>query len=178
MSMKRVRCRGGRGRVACVLAMLALAALAADDGFAFAKGERGARSAHADRRGHDGRSGHAARTVSGTDVAHLHLVHQNEAQLYETGFASGALPGQMKAKLTIGSMFKGTCTIHTAHGSITGRGIAKPHGLGRYQSFSGTFAVTSGSGLYKRIHGEMRLYGTFDRRTFAVVVKTQGRLSY
>jgi hypothetical protein len=121
---------------------------------------------------------HTARSLNGTDTAHLHLVRQKEAVLFEEGAAGGALPGRMKATLTVGSVFHGTCTIYTAHGSITGRGTAKPHGTGRYQSFSGTLVVTGGTGLYRHVHGSTGLYGTFDRRTFALVVQTKGRLSY
>lgn len=181
MSRERTRRFTGRGGVACI-AITALTAIASGPAAASARsGHQGRRAdwrAHADRHAHGDNRGRAARTMSGTDTAHLHLVHQNEAQLYEAGTASGALRGQMTAQLTIGSMFQGKCTIHTAHGSITGRGVAKPHGLGRYQSFSGTFDVTSGTGSYRHVHGQMKLYGTFDRRTFAVVVKTRGRLSY
>jgi len=119
-----------------------------------------------------------ARTVGGADTAHLHLVHQHESLLYEEGSAAGALPGRMRARLTVGYVFTGSCTIYTAHGSITGRGTATPHGSGRYQSFRGTLVITAGSGRYRHIHGRTALYGTFDRRTFAVVVQTVGRLSY
>ncbi len=119
-----------------------------------------------------------ARTLNGTDTADLHLVHQDESLLYEEGRAVGALPGQMRAKLTVGSLFTGTWTIYTTNGSITGRGSATPHGTGRYQSFAGTLVVRGGSGRYAHIHGHTKLYGTFDRRTFVVVVQTVGRLSY
>lgn len=121
---------------------------------------------------------HGARTLNGTDTAHLHLVRQDEALLYEEGSAGGALPGRMRAKLTVGSLFSGVCTIYTRYGSISGHGTAKPRGVGRFQSFSGTFLVTGGSGRYRHVHGRTGLYGTFDRRTFAVVVQTVGRLSY
>jgi hypothetical protein len=121
---------------------------------------------------------HAARTISGSDAAHLHLVHQDEMRLYEEGLASGALPGHMRAELTVGSLFKGSCTIYTSGGSITGDGVATPHGTGRYQSFSGSLYITGGSGRYRHARGRTGLYGTFDRRTFALVVQTTGRLSY
>ncbi len=123
-------------------------------------------------------SAHAARTLNGTDTAHLHLVHQDEALLSEEGTVSGELPGRMRARLTIGSQLSGTCTIYTAHGSITGHGTATPHGTGRFQSFHGTLVVTGGSGSYAHVHGRTQLSGTFDRRTFALVVQTTGRLSY
>jgi hypothetical protein len=128
--------------------------------------------------GGHGPAARAARTISGTDKAHLHLVHQNEMVLYEEGLATGALPGRMRAQLTVGSLFTGSCTIYTSGGSITGHGVATPHGTGRYQSFRGSLYITGGSGRYRHIRGRTGLYGTFDRRTFALVVQTTGRLSY
>lgn len=121
---------------------------------------------------------YAARTLDGTDDASLHLIGQREALLYEEGSARGALPGRMRATLSVGSQFRGTCTIYSRFGSITGRGSAAPHGTGRYQSFSGTLTITGGSGRYRHVRGATKLYGTFDRRSFAVVVQTVGRLSY
>ena len=119
-----------------------------------------------------------ARTLNGSDSAHLRLVHQHESLLSEEGAATGALPGRMRAELTIGSLFRGTCTIYTSHGSITGNGAATPHGTGRYQSFRGTLLITGGSGRYRHVHGRTELSGSFDRRTFGLVVQTTGRLSY
>lgn len=127
---------------------------------------------------HGSPGAHAARTLDGTDTARLRLVRQDESTLFEEGSAGGALPGHMRARLTVGARFTGSCTIYTRHGAISGRGSARAHGSGRYQSFSGSFTVTAGSGRYRHIRGTTRLYGTFDRRTFAVVVQTVGRLSY
>jgi hypothetical protein len=123
-------------------------------------------------------SAHAARTLDGTDTAHLHLLHQRETVVFEEGAASGALPGHMRAQLEVGSVFTGTCTIYTGGGTITGHGRATPHGSGRYQSFSGTLTITGGSGRYAHAHGQTGLYGTFDRRTFALVIQTSGRIAY
>lgn len=128
--------------------------------------------------GAEGGGAHIARTLNGTETGHLRLVHQHETLLYEEGPASGPLPGRMQAALAVGGVFTGRFTIHSSGGTITGRGRATPHGFGRYQSFAGTLAITGGSGRYAHVHGSTRLYGTFDRRTFAVVLKTTGRLSY
>src|ERR1039458_4853579 len=43
----------------------------------------------------------AARTISGADSAHLHLLHQDESLLFEEGKATGVLPGRMSAQLTV-----------------------------------------------------------------------------
>lgn len=121
---------------------------------------------------------HTARSLSGTATAHLHLIESEGAKLYEEGPVTGALPGTMKATFSTGTVFTGSFTIHTHGGTIKGEGKAVPHGSGRYQSFRGAIAVTGGSGRYRHAHGHTELYGTFDRRTFALVIQTKGSLSY
>jgi hypothetical protein len=121
---------------------------------------------------------HAARVLSGTATARLHLVKAEGSRLTEVGPVSGALTGSARAELETGAVFKGRVTIYTRRGSITGQGRSIPHGSGRYQSFSGWFLATSGSGSYAHISGHARLYGVFDRRTEAIVIQTAGKLSY
>ena len=120
----------------------------------------------------------AARTISGADSAHLHLLRQDESLLFEEGKATGVLPGRMRAQLTVAQRYSGTCTIYTNGGSITGHGVATPHGTGRFQSFKGTLTITGGSGRFRDAHGRTGLYGTFDRRTFSLVIQTTGNFSY
>lgn len=148
-----------------------IAAERRDEGGARQQASNGDRAA-------EGTRAEITRTLDGSDTAHLRLVRQHEAVLYEQGAASGVLSGSMHAKLTVGSTFSGSFTIDTRDGSVTGHGSARPHGTGRYQSFSGTLYVTGGSGKYEHIHGKTQLYGTFDRRTFDVILHTRGRLSY
>lgn len=123
------------------------------------------------------RAAHTARTVHGADSAALHLVRPGQ-RLLEEGAVTGALPGRMRAELYIGPLYKGSFTIYTRNGRISGKGTATPHGAGRYQSFAGWLNITSGSGLYAHVHGRNNLYGVFDRRTYAVTIKTTGSLSY
>lgn len=75
-------------------------------------------------------------------------------------------------------MFAGSFTIRTGGGSIEGHGRATARGAGRYQTFSGSLTVTGGSGRYGHVNGHTGLSGTFDRRTYAIVVHTSGQLSY
>jgi hypothetical protein len=119
-----------------------------------------------------------ARSLNGTATAHLHLIESEGAKLHEEGPVTGALPGTMKATFNTGTVFTGSFAIHTRNGTIDGEGKAIPHGSGRYQSFRGSITVTGGSGRYSHAHGHTGLYGTFDRRTFALVVQTKGSLSY
>jgi hypothetical protein len=120
----------------------------------------------------------AARTLNGAATAHLHLVKADGSQLDEEGPVTGALPGTMRAVLTTGEVFSGSFIIHTTGGTIDGHGRAATHGSGRYQTFNGSITVTGGSGRYSHAHGRTGLSGTFDRRTYAVVIKTTGTLSY
>jgi hypothetical protein len=121
---------------------------------------------------------HATRTLNARITAHLHLVLAEGSELFEEGPVSGALTGSMRAELRTGAVFTGSFTTHVHGGSIDGHGRATPHGSGRYQSFSGSFVVTGGSGRYVHAKGRAGLYGVFDRRSDSVVVQTTGKLSY
>jgi len=103
------------------------------------------------------RTAHTTRTLDGADSATLHLVRPGE-RLLEEGAATGALPGHMRAELSIGPVYTGSFTIYTRNGHIRGTGTAKPHGAGRYQSFAGWLNVTSGSGVYAHVRGRDNLY--------------------
>ncbi len=121
---------------------------------------------------------HAARTLNGIATAKLHLIRAEGSQLIEEGPVTGALAGSAQAHLKTGAVFTASFTIHTREGSITGHGRATPHGSGRYQSFSGSFLATDGSGRYTHIGGHAGLYGVFDRRTDSVTIQTSGTLTY
>jgi hypothetical protein len=121
---------------------------------------------------------YAARTLNGTATAHLHLVRAEGSELVEEGPVSGVLTGTARAQLSTGAIFTASFTIHAHEGSITGHGHATPHGSGRYQSFSGSFNATNGTGRYAHVSGHAGLYGVFDRRTDSVVIQTTGTLTY
>jgi hypothetical protein len=123
--------------------------------------------------------GHAASTLNATDTAHLRYLHSSGSLLVETGEASGTLPGTMQAHVDVGQTLSGDFTIDVrSGGTIEGHGTATSHGSGTYESFRGTLIVTGGSGRYVHAHGRAGLYGTFDRRTYALTVQTTGRLAY
>jgi len=120
----------------------------------------------------------AGRALRATDTGRLHYVSASGSLLYEEGSASGTLPGKMRVHLDVGAGFSGSFTIYTTGGSIKGRGRATPHGVGTYESFSGTLTVTGGTGRYAHARGRAGLYGTFDRNNYALVVQTTGTLTY
>lgn len=122
-----------------------------------------------------------ARTLNGSDTAHLYFLHltHNGEWLLDEGEADGSLRGRMLAELDPRPpVFQGTFTIITRSGRISGHGSADAHGSGRYESFAGSLTVTSGTGAYARVHGRAGLYGTFDRRTYGLVIQTKGTLTY
>jgi hypothetical protein len=119
-----------------------------------------------------------ARVLDGTATARLHLIAPDGSQLIEEGPVTGSLPGSAWAKVHTGAQFSGIFTIHTHGGAISGSALAKPHGLGRYQSFSGTFTATGGTGRYAHVHGQGGIYGVFDRLHESVVIQTTGTLDY
>jgi len=121
---------------------------------------------------------HAASTLNITDTAKLHDTGGSGSLLHESGSASGTLPGSMKAECNIGAELTTNFTIYAAGGTIKGHGTATPHGSGTYESFAGTLVATGGTGRYAHAHGRAGLYGTFDRRNYALTVQTTGKLSY
>ncbi|MGH2853331.1 MAG: hypothetical protein ACRDLF_03955 [Solirubrobacteraceae bacterium] len=85
----------------------------------------------------------------------------------------------MQAHIEVGPTTTGNFTIYVrGGGTIKGHGTATMHGSGTYESFSGTLVVTGGTGRYAHAHGKAGLYGTFNRKTYALLVQTTGRLAY
>lgn len=119
-----------------------------------------------------------ARTLKATDKAELHKVSVSGSDLIEEGKASGTLPGKMRASVNVGATISGSFTFYLHGGTIKGHGEATPHGEGTYESFAGTVTVKGGTGRYAHAHGETKLYGTFDRENYALVIQTAGKLSY
>jgi hypothetical protein len=112
------------------------------------------------------------------DTAKLHYVGAVGEEVYETGSASGTLPGSMRVHMIFASTFSGSFAIYTRGGRIDGHGKARPHGESVYESFAGTLVVTGGTGRYRRAHGIARLYGTFNRENYALTIQTAGTLRF
>jgi hypothetical protein len=126
-------------------------------------------------------SAQMSRVLKATDEAQMHYVkhRSSSSRLFEEGTTHGTLPGSMNAYCSLGTTFAANFTIYTNGGTINGRGTATPHaGGGLYESFAGTLTVTGGTGRYVHAHGHAGLYGTFNRRTYALTVQTTGSLSY
>ncbi len=120
----------------------------------------------------------AARALNGNDNCYAHLVKAAGSTLTEEGRCSGPLGGSLRAQMHLGATFGGSFTFYTRYGEIFGRGSAKPHSAGRYESFAGTLTATGGTGRYTHAHGNAGLYGTYDRRTNNLVAQVRGTLNY
>jgi len=120
----------------------------------------------------------AARKLHARDRAKLRYRGAVGEEVYETGRASGNLPGTMRVHMVFASTFRGRFTIYTPGGRIDGHGKAKPHGGGVYESFAGTLTVTGGTGSYRHAHGTAHLYGTFNRDDYALTINTAGTLHF
>ncbi len=118
------------------------------------------------------------RTLHATDHASLHYVSSTVNVFYETGRATGTLPGLMRVHMRLGASFSGRYVIQAAGGSIRGHGSAVAHGSGHYESFAGSIVVTGGTGRYRRAHGQAQVYGTFNRIDNRLTLHTTGTLHY
>ncbi|MHB1858867.1 MAG: hypothetical protein ACYCUM_01950 [Solirubrobacteraceae bacterium] len=145
---------------------------------------RGAARASSASSGLDANGRGAARASSGsrslhaTDRATLRYVSSTVNVFYETGRATGTLPGWMRVHMRLGAKFTGEYAIETRGGTIRGKGSAIPHGSGAYESFAGTITVSGGTGRFRHAHGRARVYGTFDRVDNQLKVQTTGTLHY
>jgi hypothetical protein len=120
----------------------------------------------------------AARTLTATDTAHLHMVPSSGEEILEVGNATGTLPGKIKAYINVGPTVTAHFTITTSAGSISGVGSGKLKGRPAEPSFAGRMSVSRGTGRYAHAHGEGSFYGTLNRATYALNVGTTGKLSY
>jgi hypothetical protein len=124
-------------------------------------------------------SARAAHVVSAADTAYLHMVGESGSLIAEEGSATGGFPGKVKARFGIGATVTASFTIYPrGGGSISGHGSATLHSSGAYATFGGTMSVSHGTGRYAHAHGTGGLYGSINRRTYALTVQTTGKLYY
>ncbi len=127
-------------------------------------------------------SGHAAKRKSMTlqDTASLHLTRKNGNVIYEKGTATGTLPGTVTARFVTGvTKVTGTVTFKPySGGSLTVNAVGYPQSASTITRFTGTLAVRSGTGRFKNALGSGTFSGTANRRTWAVTVHANARITY
>lgn len=122
-----------------------------------------------------------ARTMSVKDEGHLRLIRSSGSLLIDEGPAKGTIPGKVKVRF----IYNGDPTV-TAQITIYGSGgTIQAHASGRLSSptssspsFQGTLTIAGGSGRYLHAHGAGKLYGVFYRRSYGMLVQTEGSLRY
>jgi hypothetical protein len=123
----------------------------------------------------------SAATQTVKDEGNLRFVKSSGSTLIDEGHATGTIPGNVRIHFTYNGNpnVSAQLTIYGAHGTLqvraTGR-LSSP--TNPNPSFSGSLTITGGSRRYSRAHGAGKLYGVFHRRTYGMVVQTQGTLHY
>lgn len=125
--------------------------------------------------------GRSAATLSLKDEGNLRFVKSSGSTLLDEGHENGTIPGNVRVRFTYNGSpnVSAQLTIYGAHGTLqvraTGR-LSSP--TNPNPSFTGTLTVTSGSGRYSHASGGGKLYGVFHRRSYGMIVQTQGTLHY
>lgn len=125
-------------------------------------------------------SAHAARHLNLSGTAYLHLTRKSGNVLYESGTATGSLPGGVIARFKTGvTKVTGTVTFYPrGGGSLTLSAVGYPQSAATIVHFTGNCAVRRGSGRFRRAVGSGSFSGTANRRTWAVTVHAHASISY
>ncbi len=123
----------------------------------------------------------AARAISLSETAHLHLTSEDGFTLNETGSTSGTIGGAMYIHLHVSNNRGGVTAevnIYPRDGSLTGYGSASYRVEGAEAVFSGTLSIKRGTGTYANARAsQLRFTGSIQRRSDAVAVRLSGPLS-
>jgi hypothetical protein len=122
----------------------------------------------------------AARTMSLNESGRLRLTSKHGFTLNEQGPASGTVTGTIYVRLKIVSTDRVTAevSISPRGGSISGTASASYHRGSATASFSGTLAITRGTGGYDHAHGSgLSFSGTIQRSNDAIDVHVGGTVS-
>jgi hypothetical protein len=123
----------------------------------------------------------AARSLNLNDSANLHLENKHGIELKESGNAKGTLGGRLYLQLKVTSTrsVSARVQVYPSGGSISGSAKASYRVVGATATFSGTLAITSGSGKYSKAKASaLSFSGTIKRSNDAVTVRVSGKMSY
>lgn len=123
----------------------------------------------------------AARSTNLNDSAKLHLQNKHGLVLKEAGNAKGSLGGPLYLQLNVTSTRSVTAQVqvYPNGGSISGNAKASYRVAGSTATFSGTLAITKGSGNYSKAKASaLSFSGTIQRSNDAVTVHVSGKMSY
>lgn len=113
------------------------------------------------------------------DTGRLHLTRKSGSTLYESGSASGTLPGTITAVFHTGvARVTGSVTFHARGGSITMTAVGYPQSAGVTARFSGSIAVSGGTGRYRSALGHGTFSGRVNRHSWKVTVHAVAGVTY
>jgi hypothetical protein len=123
----------------------------------------------------------ASRSSTISESGRLHLTSKQGFTLNEQGSTTGTIAGSIYIHLHLTSTSKVTAevSIYPSGGSLSGTGSATYRVEGAYAVFTGSLAITRGSGKYAHARASaLRFTGTIQRRNDAVTVRVSGPLSF
>jgi hypothetical protein len=127
-------------------------------------------------------SAHAAKrkTLNLSGTISMHLTRKSGNVIYEKGTATGTLPGTVTARFVTGiTKVTGTVTFHPySGGSLTLAAVGYPQSASTITRITGNIAVRKGTGRFENALGSGTFSGTANRRTWAVTVRANARITY
>lgn len=120
-----------------------------------------------------------AGTITLNESGNLHLTSKRGFTLNEQGPASGTVRGTIYVHLRIVSTSRVTAEVNISPhgGSISGNATANYHKGSTMASFSGSLAISHGTGTYRSAHGSgLSFSGTIQRSNDAIAVRVSGRV--
>jgi hypothetical protein len=122
-----------------------------------------------------------AKTITLSEHANLHLLKSNGVEkLYEQGHGYGTFNCPVQLNLTISARqvsVAATFTAFPSGGSVNGSTIAHYRIVGTTSYFTGTLAITHGTGRFAHASGSLQLSGQMDRTSYAAKLQVTGRLN-
>jgi hypothetical protein len=121
----------------------------------------------------------SAGTITLNESGDLHLTSKHGFTLNEQGPASGTVRGTIYVHLQIVSTNRVTAEVSISPhgGSISGKATASYHKGSTMASFSGSLAISRGTGSYSNARGSgLSFSGTIQRSNDAIAVRVSGRV--
>lgn len=123
----------------------------------------------------------AARVTTLSERASTHFVHGHGLRIDEQGEISGTLNGPVTLHLITVSTYRVSVEFvaYPRGGSISGQGLTHFHVSGSTGYFTGTLAITHGSGRYAHARASaLAVNGTMNRHSFKISVSVGGQMQW
>jgi hypothetical protein len=121
----------------------------------------------------------ASRSIYVNEHAQLRLISHHSGLLYEQGTFSGTPGGAVSVQIRI-SYTQSSISFSTtpSGGTVSGSGHASVYAEGAIAHFSGSVAVTHGTGRYSGASASaLHISGLFQRKTYATSLTVRGEMS-